>query len=110
MKEAESFDIYLDALFNKIKLSGVEVTEGAREVFRCVLIYQVRDGLFETESVQIDFISKIRSDDISSLYTLKYSSQRLTCNRAVRFLADIHEIWLFHKWNALAPASEDINE
>jgi hypothetical protein len=86
---------WLDGEFvPELRRNNLDITETARELFTLVLCGQVREGLVRDGESLSRMLRRLDVKDLIVLYTLKYGRRRVTVNRAVRLLADLHDPWV----------------
>lgn len=102
-------DRWVRALLDELCARGVEHTPLARNLLVMALAAQAAEGPSSDPQKISDWLARFSLPDIATLYATKYNYRRLSFNRCVRFLADLHELWLDVRAGELArsPATVD---
>lgn len=83
-------DRFLTLLANR----GIEHTPNAKRLINAALLSQVEEGpTRDLEEIQ-RWLEQFRLDDVATLYATKYNARKLSFNRCVRLLSDLHELWI----------------
>jgi hypothetical protein len=82
---------------------ALKMTPTAILVIQIVLEAQMSEGLVSDQHQLISLMDAICPRDIVNLYFIKYGRRTLTTNRAIRLLADMHDMWIAIRTNAKQP-------
>lgn len=88
------FDVWADKLLTRLSERDVEHTDRARQLLVMAMEAQTVDGPGASPEQIVAWLDRFPLDDIATLYVTKYDARRLTFNRCVRLLADLHELWI----------------
>lgn len=96
------FEAWADALLAALARRGIAHTERARSLLVSAIEAQTEDGPGGTPEQVLEWLGQFPLDDIAVLYATKYNARRLTFNRCIRLLADLHELWIDARQMAIA--------
>ena len=75
--------------------ANLEITGPAEELLISALRAQIEEGLADSEDEVLAMLRCFPVDDLCTFYQVKYGARDMTFNRALRFLADMHDRWIF---------------
>ena len=87
-------NLFIPYLKAELDLLSVQITDAAVEIFELAMINQIKDDIISDPSVLCSFLSKQMAIDVAKIFQLKYNVPRLTSNRMIRLLGDMHDSWI----------------